>query len=79
MEVDRVSGSEPQEEDLGDVDEVRRVSLCYNFGMMGHFAGACSSSLLGYPRSTHEVMASHPCWHMQDRVQSWPLQMRLWM
>ena len=41
MEVDHVSGSEPQEEDLEEVDEVRRVSLCYNFGMMGHFAGAC--------------------------------------
>ena len=28
------------EEDLAEVDEVRRVSLCYNCEMMGHFAGA---------------------------------------
>ena len=27
MEVDHVSGSEPQEEDLEDVDELRRVTV----------------------------------------------------
>ena len=40
MEVDYVSGSEP-EEDWEDVDEVRRGSTCYNCGMMGHFGSVC--------------------------------------
>ena len=37
MEVDYVSGSEP-EEDWEDVDEVRRRLKCYKCGMMGYFA-----------------------------------------
>ena len=38
MEMDHVSGSEPEEEDWEDVDEVRRRSICDNCGIMGHFA-----------------------------------------
>ena len=38
MEVDHVSASEPEEEDLEDVDEVRRRSICYNCRMMELFA-----------------------------------------
>ena len=40
MEVDHTSGSEPEEEDWDDVDEVRRGSTCYKCGMMGHKAKA---------------------------------------
>ena len=36
MEVDHFSGSEPEDEDWEDVDEVRRESMC--FGMMAHFS-----------------------------------------
>ena len=38
MEMDHVSGSEREEEDWEDVDEVRRRSICYSCGIMGHFA-----------------------------------------
>ena len=38
MEMDHVSGSEPEEEDWEDVDEVRRRSICDNCVIMGHFA-----------------------------------------
>ena len=41
MEVDHVSGSEPDEEDWENVDEVRRRSTCYSWEMMGHFARDC--------------------------------------
>ena len=34
MEVDYVSGSEPEEEDWEDVEEVRRGSTCYTCGRM---------------------------------------------
>ena len=42
MEVDHVSASEPEEEDLEDVDEVRRRSMCYNCRMMELFAKDCT-------------------------------------
>ena len=38
MKVDHVCGSESEEEGLEDVDEVRREALCYNCGIMRHFA-----------------------------------------
>ena len=38
VEVDRFSGSVPEEEHWKDVDEVRRGSMCCNGWMMGHFA-----------------------------------------
>ena len=38
MEVDHVSGRQPEEEDWEEVDEVRRGTPCYSCGMMGHFA-----------------------------------------
>ena len=41
MEVDNVSGSEPEEEDWEYVDEVRRRSMCYNCVMIGLFARFC--------------------------------------
>ena len=42
MEVDHVSGSEPDEEDWWEnVDEVRRRSTRYSWEMMGHFARDC--------------------------------------
>ena len=41
MVVYYVSGSETEEEDWEDVDEVRRGSTGYNLGMMGHFARDC--------------------------------------
>ena len=37
MEEHHAGGSEPEEEGE-DVDEVRRGSICYNCGMMGHLA-----------------------------------------
>ena len=40
-EVDHVSGSEPEEEDWEDVDDVRRKSTCDTCGMMGDFARDC--------------------------------------
>ena len=36
MEVDHFSGSEPEDEDWEDVDEVRREPMCC--GMMAHFS-----------------------------------------
>ena len=41
MEVDHVSGSDPEEEDVQDVDEVRWGSTCHKCGMTGHFAKDC--------------------------------------
>ena len=41
MEVDHVSGSEPEEEKWEHVDEVRRVSMRNNCEIMGHFARVC--------------------------------------
>ena len=38
MEVYHVSGSEPEDEYLENLDEVRRESMCYNCGMIGLFA-----------------------------------------
>ena len=43
MEPDHVSGSEPEEEDWGGVDEFRRGVICYNCGMMGHIETDCRS------------------------------------
>ena len=36
MQVDYVSGSEPEEEDVEDVDEIRTGSTCYIYGMKMH-------------------------------------------
>ena len=43
MVVDHVGGSEPEEEDWEDVDEVRRGSMCYSCGMMRDLARDCGS------------------------------------
>ena len=47
MEVDLVSGSEPEGEDWEDVDKIRRGSTCYNCGMMGHIAKVCKKERQG--------------------------------
>ena len=39
MEVDHLGGSEPEDEEWEDVDEVRRESMCC--GMMTHFSRDC--------------------------------------
>ena len=41
MKPDHMSGSEPEGGDWEDVDEVRRGTMCYNCGMMGHSARDC--------------------------------------
>ena len=57
MEVD-VSGSEPEEEDWGDVDEVRRGVICYKCGMTGHFA---KDSAEGHSRVKGKVETEALC------------------
>ena len=40
LDVDNVSGSEKDDEDWEDVDEIRRSMRC-NCGLMGHIARCC--------------------------------------
>ena len=62
MEVDHVGGSEPEEEDWDDVDEVRRRSISYNCGTVGHLTRDCrrkgkgKDGSKGYARGQGETM-----------------------
>ena len=47
MGVGHVRGSEPQKEDWENVDEVRRGSMCSNYGMMRHVARDCRRNGMG--------------------------------
>ena len=47
MDVGHVRGSEPQKEYWENLDEVRRGSMCSNYGIMGHVARDCGRKGMG--------------------------------
>ena len=84
MDVDHVSGSEPEEGDWKDVDEVRTGSMCYHCWMMGHVARDCrrkgkgkgkgGDGGKGYDKRKRENDESHGkerlrhIWRIQGRI-----------